>query len=267
MTEDRKGASGDRPAQTALVAVWGVALYAGTRGIELLLEAQSMAAGVGQALLAEWGSGRVGVEWSDPATKPTSAVLARRAATGFVLGLGAAGFLVAVLALSRAVMFEPTDGVAPSLLLVGLVTAGLSAWRDELLLHGIAIRAVSSAGTGALGQVLACGATSAGAALGQPDASARTVFVAALLGVVFGALWVRDRGAWQPVFAHAAFQFVTTTVLAGGVAHMRLARDSWAGGDAGLLGGTAAAVALAPLAIVALLVIARGLSPRSATVG
>lgn len=267
MPEDRKQEGVDRPAQTALVATWGIALYAGARGLALLLEAQAMAAGVGQALLAEWGASRLGVGWSDPATKPTSFDLLRRAATGFAVGLVTAALLLAVLTLSRAVIVERVAGLEPSLLAVGLVTAGLHAWRDELLLHGVTIRAVSGAGVGQLGQVIACGATSAGAALGQIGASPRTVFAAALLGIVFGALWARDRGAWQPVFAHTAFLFATSTLLSGGAVHMQLKDDAWAGGGAGVLGGTAATVALAPLAMVALLTIARGLSPRSAPVG
>jgi hypothetical protein len=115
--------------------------------------------------------------------------------------------------------------------------------------------------------MVACGVTSAGAALGRADATARSVFSAALLGVIFGALWVRDRGAWQPWAAHAGFRFATATLLSGGVVHSRLAENDWAGGVVGMLGGTAAAVALAPLAAAALVWTGRRISPPSAPMG
>jgi hypothetical protein len=93
------------------------------------------------------------------------------------------------------------------------------------------------------------------------------VFVAALLGVVFGALWVHDGGAWRPWAAHAGFRFATGTLLSGGVVHSRLADNPWGGGAAGILGGTAAAVALAPVAVAALVWTARRISPPSTPIG
>lgn len=265
MTEDAKRAERAAPLTSAAVVAWGLAMYAGARAIEVFLEAQSMATGVGQAMLVEWGSSRVGVAWTDPRATIATGVVARRAARGLALGLGLSGVLFAVLAATRAVALERVASVAPSVLAIGLAAAALSAWRDELLLHGVALRAAS--GVGAVGQVLACGATSAGAALGRGDATARSVFAAALLGVIFGALWVRDRGAWQPFAAHAAFRFSTGTLFAGGVVHGRVADGAWAGGSAGVLGGAAATIALAPFAVLAVAWAARGISPRSASVG
>lgn len=253
------------------VAAWGVVLYAGCRAIEIFLEAQSMAAAVGQAVLVEWGSSRLDVNWSDPNAPTTSTVIARRAAIGAAIGLGVAGLVFATLVATRAVTLEAVTHVEASILGLGLLSAGLHAWRDELLFHGLTLRVLGTS-VSPLGRVLACGVTSAGAALGQSDASARSVFAALLLGIVFGALWLRDSGgssssgAWQPWAAHTAFQWMLGTLVTGGVVHARLADDTWAGGGAGMLGGTAATVALVPVSVLALLWAARRISPRSVRV-
>ncbi len=249
------------------VAAWGLVLAVGCRAIEIFLEAQSLAGAVGQAVLVEWGASRLGVGWSDPSVPGmTSGVIARRAIIGAGIGLGAAALVFVTLLATHGVRIEPAAHVEASILGIGLVTAALHAWRDELLLHGIALRALGTS-VSPLGRVLACGVTSAGAALGRSDATPRSVFVAALLGVVFGALWVRDRGAWQPWAAHAGFRWTVGTILSGGVVHSRLADDAWAGGNAGWLGGTAAVVALTPLAVGALVWSARRLSPGSSKEG
>ncbi|MBX3261265.1 MAG: hypothetical protein KIS78_07150 [Labilithrix sp.] len=250
------------------VAAWGLALAAGCRAVEIFLEAQSMAGAVGQAVLVEWGSSRLGVAWSDPAEPTTAAAIARRALVGAAIGLGVAGLVFATLAATRGVTLGPAvSRVEASVLVLGFATAGLHAWRDELLLHGITLRALGARSVPDVARVVACGVTSAGAALGRSDATARTVFVALLLGVLFGALWIRDRGAWQPWAAHAAFRWTTGTLLSGGLVHAELADDAWAGGSTGWIGGTAAAVALLPVSLGALAWIARRLSPRSAGVG
>jgi hypothetical protein len=252
---------------SVVVAAWGVAIFAACRAIELFLASQSMAAAVGQAVLVEWGSARLGVGWSAPGAPVGAGVFGRRAASGALVGLGAAASLFGVLAASRGAVFASVSSVEISVLAIGLVTAALSAWRDELLLHGIVLRALDGASIGAVAKVLACGATSAGAALGRSDASPRTVSAATLLGIVFGALWLRDRGAWQPWSANAAFRFTTGTLLSGGVVHSQLAEGAWAGGSAGVLGGTAAVIALAPLGVGALVWTARTSSAQSSRVG
>lgn len=269
------------PEGRAGIVFWGLVMFTGCRLIEIFLEAQSMAAAVGQAVLVEWGSSRLGVVWSPPSTENggamTTAIIARRVALGAAVGLGAAAALFGVLAMSRGAAIEGVASVEASVLVIGIATAALTAWRDELLLHGVMLRALE-AGSGnakaearapvsGIVKVLACGITSAGAALGQSDATSRTVFSAALLGILYGALWVRDRGAWQPWAAHAGFRFATGTLLSGGIVHARLANDAWAGGSAGILGGTAATIALVPVAVVALVWTARRISPPSAPIG
>jgi len=248
------------------VAAWGIVLALGCRAIEIFLEAQSLAGAVGQAVLVEWGASRLGIGWSDPAVPTTSGAIARRAAMGAVVGLVAAAFVFVTLLGTRGVAVERVEHVELSILGIGLVTAALHAWRDELLLHGIALRTIGTS-VSPLAGVVACGVTSAGAAAGRGDATPRSVFVAALLGIVFGALWVSDRGAWRPWAAHTAFRWASATLLSGGIVHSRLADDAWAGGNAGSLGGTAAVVALMPLAMSMLLWTARRISPPSAKEG
>jgi hypothetical protein len=236
---------------------WGLVLFAGVRAIEIFLEAQSLAAAVGQAVLVEWGGSRLGIEWTAADAPKSTTAIVRRLTVGAAIGTGAALLLFGVLVASRGVVVAGVPHVEASVIAIGLATAALMAWRDELLFHGVVLRIFDGTDAGALPRVLACGVTSAGAALGRSDASARSVFVAAVLGLVFGALWLRDRGAWQPCAAHAAFRFSTGTLLSGGVVHSQVAEGAWAGGSAGMLGGTAAAIALAPLAAVAVVWSAR----------
>ena len=259
--EDAPQSTAAPSAPSAGVAAWGLVIFAGCRLIEIFLEAQSMAGSVGQAVLVEWGCSRIGVTWSAPGSTMTTVGIARRAAIGAAIGLGVAGVLFAVLAVSHGLLTQGVASVEASVLAIGLASAALSAWRDELLLHGVTLRALEPTSVGIIPKVLACGLTSAAAAFGRSDATARTVFVAALLGIVFGALWMRDRGAWQPWAANAGFRFAMGTLLSGGIVHGRLADNAWAGGSAGMLGGTAATLAIAPVAVLALVWAARRMSP------
>lgn len=235
----------------ARVAAWGLAIYVVARVVAALLASMSMAALVAQALLVEWQLAKRGVTWSDPlAPLPSGLQLARRASKGALVGGGIALALVVVLAVTKGASF--TRGPAPaSLILLGLATAGLTAWRDELLLHGVVFRALSSVQRAAP-VALACGLTSIGAALAEPHPTPWTVATRGLFGVVLGVLWVMDRGAWQPWAANTAFTFVVSTVLGGGLVETTVARSVWGGADAGVLGGAAATCVLAASAIAGL---------------
>jgi hypothetical protein len=244
------------------VAAWGIAVYAATRIASLLLANLSMASAVAQAVMAEWGAGRVGVAWSDPTQPvPTTGAILRRAGIGAAIGLVAAGAVVGFLASTNAVLLERAQpALAP--VVVALVTAGLYAMRDELLLHGIAIRALASVES-PITKVLACGLTSAAAAYGEIGATApRAAVVQGLLGIIFGALWVRDRGAWAAWGAHTGWLFTTSALMQGGIFESHVASSTWGGGDAGPLGGTAAIVGLLPLAVGALVGTTRLARPR-----
>ncbi len=250
----KDGAPATPPAGVG-VAVWGLLLFVGCRLVEIFLDAQPMAAAVGQAVLVEFGAARLGVVWTP--SPPPARPLPVRVGVGVAIGLGAALLLLAILLVSRGATTESVASVEVSVLALGFISAAVLAWRDELLFHGVTLRALDGMGIGGVPRVLACGLTSAGAALGRHDASPRTVVAAALFGIVCGALWVADRGAWRAWAAHTFFRFGTQTLLSGGLVHVRLASDGWAGGDAGWLGGTAATIALAPLAMAAVLWTAR----------
>jgi len=259
--EDEKKVQAPPPSGVS-VAIWGLLMFGACRAIEIFLEAQSMAGAVGQAVLVEWGSSRLGVYWSEPRRgkqgEPMTALLiAKRAFKGFSVGLTCAVALFIVLLATRGATTEPVAKLEASVLIIGLATSAIFAWRDELLFHGIALRAIEGTTANPLMKVLACGATSAGAAIGRPDATAKSIVGAALFGVILGTLWVRDRGAWQAWAANTGFRYATGTLFSGGIIHSRLAANGWAGGDAGMFGGTAFTVALAPLAILSLVIMTR----------
>ena len=240
-------------ASSIAVAAWGLVIFIGTRAMELVLESQSMAAAVGQAVLSEWGASRLDVVWSDPARPSDSlpATIARRIAIGLAYGFAAAGTLYIILRATNAIVTHPVREISISILAVGLATACLHAMRDELLLHGVTIRALRDLDRPVL-KALACGITSAGSALGEPNANVRSVIARALFGVALGALWVEDRGAWRPWAAHTAFVFATGPLLRGGVVDARIVTSTWTGGESGILGGIAAVVTLSPFAVAAI---------------
>jgi hypothetical protein len=247
--------------QLSLV-LWGLLLFAGCRFIEVILEAQSMAVSVGQAVLVEWGSARLGIIWTPAGTPATAGLIVKRASFGVAVG-SALGLLVfGVVALTRAASISAVSNVAPSVLLIGLVTAALMAWRDELLLHGIVLRVLEPTSISVSGRIVACGVISAGATLGNADVSPQATAVSGLLGMVFGALWLRDGGAWQPWAANTAFRFVTGTVLSGGVLQYRIAENAETAFE-----GTAAVVTLAVGAAAGLTIFQRTTSPKSSKPG
>ena len=255
-----------RPLTPVGTAAWGLAVYGGTRVIASVLQSTSMAALVAQAVLAEWGTGRIGVTWSDRTFEepPTASAMGKRAGVGAVVGVVLAGVVIALLASSRGILLERAVASTPAIA-VGLIGAGLLAMRDELVLHGLLFRVMAKKDR-AWPKVLACGLTSMAAAVGE-GLSIRAVVVQGLLGLVFGALWARDRGAWMPWAANAAWQATTSLILSGGVSTAQNAMTSWGGAKAGPLGSDAAILALLPLAIVAIASVLRGNSPSDGAVG
>lgn len=234
------------------VAAWGIGIYTAARLAAAILESASLPAAVAQAVIAEWGVGRLGVAWSDPtAPVPTTRAVLRRAGIGAAVGVVAAGVVVGFLATTGAVVL---DRASPALspVVVALVTAGLYAMRDEVLLHGLVLRTLVTV-EAPLPKVVACGLTSAAAAYGEVGGGAPSaIIVQGLLGIVFGALWVRDRGAWPAWAAHAAWLFASSALMQGGFFEAHVASTPWGGAEFGPLGGHAAVIALLPLAVGAL---------------
>jgi Type II CAAX prenyl endopeptidase Rce1-like len=237
------------------VALGGLAAYTAARLAALLLQSASMPAAVAQAVIAEWGGGRLGVTWSDPeAPPPETRDIVKRALAGAAIGALVAASTVLFLRTTRAVYLTQTSSTGAGIA-IAFFTACLLATRDELLLHGVVLRALSGVGS-TVPRVLACAVTSAAAAYGE-GAAPRSVGVHAVLGLVFGAMWVRDRGAWLAWGAHAAWLFVTALLLSGGAFDAHVGSSSWGGGSDGPLAGSAALVSVLPLAVGALVWAAR----------
>lgn len=259
-----------KPLGSGGVIAWGLGLFFACRLLEIFLEAQATASAVGQAVLVEWGTSRLGVVWSDPKkVEPSVPELAKRAMSGTSAGLIIALAVVAVLRATGAATIESVPNVAIPVFVIGLITAALHAWRDELLLHGVVLRATPDRPD--LFRIGACALTSGAAALGRTENPA-FLLASVALGAIFGALWIRGPkgtggGAWLPVGANAAFQFALGTIFAGGVVQLRVADGRWAGGDDGVLGGFAAAVALLAVAAVVIVLTLRQKSSEPAQVG
>jgi len=248
------------------VIAWGLVVYAAVALVGAKLAATSVGALAVQMVLAEWGAGRLGIAWSDPAADvPTMSAIGRRVARGAGLGFGAA-LVVVVFALGTRGLSAYPNTVAPSQLAIALVVAALAAARDELLLRGVPLRALRHVCPPVV-VLLVCGGAGAAAQIGLlPEADAAhgvEVAVAGLLGVIFAALWIVDKGGWVAVSAHTAWTFGTGAVVRGGFFDLRASRSPWGGGDLGLPGSFATALALLPLSILALAIARKGY--RSAT--
>jgi hypothetical protein len=239
------------------VAGWGLAIYAGTRIAGILLDSFSMASFVAQAVIAEWGVAQLGVTWSDPeAEPPSSEAILKRALIGAGIGAVLAGLVTAFLVTTHAVsLSRGASAGAVSFVVTSIITAGLVAMRDELVLHGVTLRALDKAAP-ALLRVLACGVMSAAAGFGE-GLPVRGVLARGLFGAIAGALWVRDRGAWLPWGASTAWLVTTDLFLHGGVYEAHASASTWAGDAAGPLAGSAAVVALLPFAAGAIVWAAR----------
>jgi hypothetical protein len=228
----------------ARTAAGGIALTAVVSLAGAFLAKQGLAAEGVQAVATEWGVGRLGVEWSPEGTASTAAL--RRVLSGAAIGLAAAAF---VLLFARAT--GGITSIVPLLSAVSLTNAllhaGLAAVRDELLLHGLALRFLRGRRRRFSVGLLTCGAASAAWAFGSArgeDIALAALVVEALAGASCGALWLREEGAWGACGAHAAW------VVALGARGAILARPSagaWGGGGETLLDGWAAAVAFAPV--------------------
>lgn len=205
-----------RIADAARVAAWGAAFYAGAQLAARVLSNNATAATAVQAAIAEWGAGRAGVVWSDPAAPiPTGAQMARRAAKGAAIGVAAALVAVGIAAVAHATTIGFT---MPSIgaLVLGLAVALLSAVRDELLLRGFVLRTTRDL-LPAWATLAACAAASAAARLGAGEALLVPLAIEALRGLALGAIWMRDRGAWMAVGANTAWTFATSMLSGGGI--------------------------------------------------
>jgi hypothetical protein len=226
------------------VVGWGLALWGAVQLAMAVLSRSATATVAVQAVIAEWGAGRLGITWSDPlAPMPTADALARRTAIGAVAGAAAAG-LVAAIALATGGAATAGGAPVPTTLAVGLVVAVLTAVRDELLLRGVVLRATRGL-VPTWAALLACAGAAAAARYGRDGVVGLALAVEALRGVALGAVWVRDRGAWMAVGANAVWGWTLFSVLHGGLVDVRFATEADAGLPAILAAAVAAVAALA----------------------
>jgi hypothetical protein len=235
--------SGDVRA-TARAAFFGLLTYAAARFAGAYLDQYALAAAVVQAVIAEYGAGRMGVAWSDPlAAVPTTKSVALRALRGAGMGLAAAVVALGVALATKGATLAPNrpDVVVA---LVNVVAPLALAARDELFLRGIVLRVVPGEVPVSM-KLAACGLASSAAAYGEGVAVAPALVTAGLGGVAYGALWLKDRGAWLAWGAHAAFLWAASTLARGALIDVRAAPSAWGGGDMWLGAGWSAVVAMA----------------------
>jgi hypothetical protein len=228
----------------AKVVAWGLAFWGGELLAAATFERSATAMVAVQATLAEWGASRMGIAWTVADTSPEAKdrrrrAIARRVAIGVALGAGVAGVAAASTVIVReavVVAGEPALGA----LLVGLVVASLGAVRDELLLRGVVVRATRLLPPSAT--LVACGLAAAAARFGIDGRPTAALLPEALRGVAFGALWLRDRGAWMACAANAAWAWTAGPLLGGALLDVRLVRDDGRGALAAVVVYAAAAL-------------------------
>jgi hypothetical protein len=227
------------------IAMWGTLVYAAARFTGAYLAQYAAAAAIIQTVIAEWGAGRLGIAWSDPLAKmPTTKDVALRGLRGAGMGLSAAIVVGGIVVAGKAAHLAP-NVPAPVAGLVGLVIPAFLAARDELLLRGLVLRVLPF---GALPWVrlAACGLAEVASTYGD-GANAPAVLASAFAaGVAYGALWLRDRGAWLAWGAHAAFAWASTSLATGALLDVRPTTTATIGEN---WVTTAAAIIVAALAI------------------
>lgn len=195
------------------VSFWGMAAYAVAQLIAMMFTQNLLGTAAIQSLVAELASGKVGVAWSDAeAPIPSTSAIAKRAGRGALAALGVAALCIVAITIHGGNIVRGTFTIPAAAL--GLLTAGLTAMRDELLLRGIVIRAFKHLLPLPI-LFLVCGLAGAAARMGDPDASKIEIVSSAALGVIFASAWIADRGAWLAWGAHATWTWIVSTLARG----------------------------------------------------
>ena len=96
---DPKAALRDR----ARVVAWGIGIVAAAQAVGAYLAQNHTGGVVAQVVIAEFGTGRLGVAWSDPlAPLPSATDIAKRALRGASFGASAAAILLGASLLAHA---------------------------------------------------------------------------------------------------------------------------------------------------------------------
>lgn len=231
-----------RVVDAAKVAAWTLGLYVASEVARGLLASNPNAAAIAPAVATEWVSGRLGVSWSDPLAKaPPAGVIARRIGQGAAMG-AAVALATLALAMALAGARVKTGPISVTEILFGAIVPVFVGMRHELLAHGLGLRIVGDVRPPV--KVAALAALSAGLALGGGGGPVE-VAVTAALGAATGLLWVRDRGAWRAVAAHASWLWITGTLLRGAVVEVTAPAGRFAGADGSPFTGPLAVAVLA----------------------
>ena len=207
----------------------GLGLQAAILLAGAFLQRNAIGAGAVQAALAELGTSRLDVTWSDPTQpSPTPGEIVQRVGRGAGY---AAAFSVVILGLAFATKAASYHGVSMSGFLPlfnGVLLAIALAVRDELILRGVVLRAFQGAMPRAA-ELVVCGLVAAAAAWGaKDDPGVMEIVLAGAMGAGFAALWRIDRGAWMAWGANVTLHYLLGTVTHGAVFDVRIAQGSWA---------------------------------------
>ncbi len=195
------------------VSFFGMAAFAVAQLIAMMFTQNLVGTAAIQSLVAELAAGKVGVAWSDPeAPIPSTSAIATRALRGALAALLVS--IVCILSVFRGGGSIGRGTFTISAAALGLLTAALTAMRDELLFRGIVIRAFKHLLPLPI-LFLVSALVGAAARYGNPDATKMEIAASAALGVIFAAAWISDRGAWLAWGAHATWTWITSTLARG----------------------------------------------------
>ncbi|WP_437645678.1 type II CAAX prenyl endopeptidase Rce1 family protein [Sorangium sp. So ce362] len=246
--------------ELALGAAWLVGLAAALQIVAVLLSSSPLAAALAGAVVADLVASRAGVPWTDPLEPEGPGHRARIARR---VGLGAALSALAVLltlGVSVVLGWATVDAGEPSVSFGFAVARAIAlAVRDELLLTGIPFAAAARAGVSSR-HAFAFSVLAHGAALGlAPGATASSFALTSALGALAAALFLRGRGAFAPIAAHASFIALAGAGLRGSLLDVTWVDGALAAGTRAF--GPPAWLAAAALAALAALVLRAG-APR-----
>ena len=233
-----------------------VAIYGAIHLVGAYLAENASASAVVQAVISEWGAGRMGIHWTSPHAPSPSRSVAQRAGLGAAIGISVATLAVVLALVTGGAQFRSFQ-VNAITLLVSLVSALAFAVKSELLLHGVVLRLLRGTRLAAP-RVLAGALASVAAIALTAGTTPFDMAIAFLWGAVCTALWVKFDGAWEAWGAQAAFLFATTSLYRGGIFDLRASSSVWGGGERGIFGGGAALMVLTACAAAAFFSTVRG---------
>ena len=231
-------------------AAWLVGLRGALIVLGMVLGSLPLPEVVLGALIVDLGTGRAGLLWSS--TELARADVLRVLGAGAGVGAGVAALALGVALAAGWGAAAPADMHMSAL--VALVPAAAVAIRDELLYRGVPLLFAARAGIPTWAAVLFGALASPSAFIAATKPSPEAIVLAIANGALFGALYVRTRGAWAAVGAHAAWAMVVDVAARGGLFEIRWANGELASGDMAVGGPAwvAAAIALAAAAFVTL---------------